>query len=139
MFVTWDPEDGSEVVTFDFDEGDVGSKEAIRIEKAYGEGWESWLNGLRIKEAAARRCLLWWWLTQTHPHLPFRDVPDFKMRQLKVEMNSGEIRSLTKRMLLMKMDDDKRDMLQQALELDLREAMEREGVVEGDVVEADPK
>lgn len=135
MQVKWNQEDGSEPITFEFDPEDVMSKEAEAIEKVYGEGWEQWLNGLRIKEVKARRVLLWWHLRQTHKALPFKDTPDFRMRQLKVEMNVKEIRELQDRMARTKMEDDVRERLNAAIEVDLRDAMAREGLVEGDIVE----
>jgi hypothetical protein len=135
MHVTWDPADGSETVEFDFDpDEDLFSKEAEDIEKLYGSPIEQWSNGLRMSEAKARRLLLWWHLRQAHRRLAFKDVPDFRLRQLKVEMSVSELQKLWKRLSQMKMDDDKADSLRQAFEIDIRDAMEREGVIVGDVV-----
>lgn len=136
MHVTWDPADGTEPATFTFDPEDLLSKEAVRIEKEYGQPIDQWTAKLQVKEAHARRVLLWWHLMQTHPHLQFRDVPDFRMRQLKVEMDVEELQRLSKRVQSMKLTDDQREQVAAALELDIREAMEREGgVVSGEVVE----
>lgn len=136
MHVKWNPEDGTDPIEFEFDPEDVLSKEATEIEKAYdGDGWETWLNNLKAKEAKARRVLLWWYLRQTHHGLPFKDVPNFRMRQLKVEMSSSEIMELRERMARTKMDEGLRDRLDAAIEVDLRDAMAREGMVEGDIVE----
>lgn len=135
MQVTWNQEDGSPPVKFEFDPEDVYSKEAADIEKVYGDPWEQWLNGLRVKEAKARRVLLWHHLRQAHRGLTFKDTPDFRMRQLKVEMNSKEIIEIRDRMARTKMEDDTRERLNAAIEVDLRDAMAREGTLEGDIVE----
>lgn len=135
MQVTWNQEDGSDPVVFEFDPEDVLSKEATDIEKVYGDPWEQWLNGLRVKEAKARRVLLWHHLRQTHRALPFKDTPDFRMRQMKVEMSSKEIMEIRDRMAKTKMEEDVRERLDAAIEVDLREAMAREGLIEGDIVE----
>lgn len=137
MHVTWDPEDGSGPTEFEFDPEDLLSKEAVRIEKEYGEPIEQFVNGLRIKEARARRILLWWHMSQAHPSLAFRDVPDFRMRQLKCEMNVAELQVLKDRLARTKMDDEQRERLDAAFEVDMRDAMEREGLLEGDLVGSD--
>lgn len=135
MFVTWDPEDGSDKTTFDFDPDDVLASEAVEVEKQYGEAWEMWLNGLRTKEAKARRILLWWHLKQTHKRLQFKDAPDFRMRQLTVEMNSTELADLKTRIEKAQLDEDTKERTLRAIDLEMREAMEREGIYEGDIVE----
>lgn len=139
MFVRWDPEDGSEPRTYDFDPEDVLSKEAQAIEKAYGGNpWEIWLNNLRVKEAFARRVLLWHLLRQEHRSLRFEDIPDFRMRQMKVEMSVSELRALKSQVDRMKLPEDQREQVIMAFDIDIRDAMEREGVLVGDVVEEPP-
>ena len=137
MYVRWDPENGEPVREFDFDPEDTLRSDAKLVEKHYGKSWEVWLNNLRIKEADARTVLLWHLLRQEHRNLRFEDTPDFRMRQMKVEMSSAELRDLMKRTERMKLSDDERDQLRMAFEIDIRDAMEREtGVHEGEVVEA---
>lgn len=140
MFCTWDPrEPGVEPTTFNFDSEELYGHEAKLIEKHYGESIEQFLNALRMKEAKAREVLLWWHLSQTHPHLQFKDTPRFRLAQLKVEMNVAELRELSKRLTQMKMDDERREAIQAAFDIDIREAMAREGLIEGDVVDNLPK
>lgn len=135
MHVTWDSEDGSDVVELEFKpDNDLLSKEAEEIEKLFGAPIEQWINELRMKSAKARRLLLWWMLRQNHRRLAFKDVPDFRLRQMKVEMDVEELRELWKRLSQTKMDEDKRDALRAAFELDIRDAMAREGVLLGDIV-----
>lgn len=140
MFVRWDPEDGSEPKVYDFDPDDVLSKEATAVEKAYGnQSWEVWLNNLRIKEAKARRVLLWHLMRRDHPNLRFEDTPDFRMRQVKVEMSVKELRELMARTEQMKLSEEAREQMRMAFEIDIRDAMQREtGVYEGEVTEEEP-
>jgi len=138
MFVTWKPEDGSEDRTYDFDPDDLLTSEAKAIEKAFGGTWEEWLNGLRTGNAKARQILLWHLLRQEHRSLRLDDIPDFRMRQLKVEMSVRELRELLETVSKTKMDDRTREMAVSAIERDIVEAMEREtGVMSGEVVEGD--
>jgi hypothetical protein len=138
MHVTWDPEDGNPPIEFEFDaDDDLMSKEATLIEAEYGQPIEMWTNGLRGKEAKARRLMLWWHLRQSHPKLAFKDVPDFRMRQMKVEMNVGELQELWKQISKNRMSDERREQLEGAFETSIRDAMEREGIVTGDIVGED--
>lgn len=135
MHVTWNPEDESEPVEFDFvADDDLMSDEAEEIEKAYGAPIEQWANGLRMSEIKARRLLLWWHLRQTHRKLALKDVPRFRPRQIKCQMSVVELQELWKRLSQMKMDEDKMDSLRAAFEIDVRDAMEREGLITGEVV-----
>ena len=134
MHVTWDPEDGGEVIVLEFKpDDDLGSKEAEEIEKLFGQPIEQWVNELRMKSAKARRLLLWWMLRQNHRRLAFKDVPDFKLRQMKVEMDVAELQELWKRLSQTKMDEDRLDALRSAFEIEVRDAMEREGVLLGEI------
>lgn len=135
MWVTWNPEDGTEPVEFVYDPDELFSKEAVMIEKQYGEPIDSFFNGLRMKEARARRILLWWWMRKTHGNLQFKDVPDFRMRQMKCQMSVTELRELWNRLAKTKMEDERREDLRAAFEVDIRDAMAREGLLEGDVEE----
>lgn len=141
MHITWDPEDGTDPVGFDFvADDDLMSDEAEEIEKAYGAPIEQWANGLRMKEVKARRLLLWWHLRQTHTRLALKDVPKFRPRQVKAEMSVAELQELWARLSKTKMDDDTMERLRSAFEIDVRDAMEREGtLVEGDVLDVQGK
>jgi hypothetical protein len=142
MQVTWDPEDGTPKRVFQFDEGDILRSDAEQIEKHYGSEWEHFINGLRIKNAKARAVLLWYCLKtemkeQGHSiKLRFEDTPDFRMRQLTVEMNSDELRALYAQISRSKMNDDTRDAFEAAYQRDLQDAMIREGkAAEGDLID----
>jgi len=135
MFVTWNPEDGSEKREFNFDSDDVLRSEAVAIEKAYGASWEEWINALRIKNAKARNVLLWHLLKQDHPRLRFEDTPDFRMRQMTVEMSSEELRAVYEQISRTKMNDDIREAFEAAFGRDIQDALLREGkAVEGELV-----
>lgn len=139
MLVTYDPEDGSDKRTWTFDEGDVDRKEAQLIEKHYGEPWEMWIGTLRVRNAKARGVLLWHLLRQEHKGLRFEDTPNFKMRQLTVEMSSDELKSVWDQMSRTKMDEDMRDAFEAAYHRDLQDALAREGkAFEGEVTDEEP-
>jgi hypothetical protein len=134
MFVKYDPEDGSDPQEWNFDPDDVLRSEATAVEKAYGASWEEWLNKLRVKEAKARTVLLWHLFKQAHPKLKFEDVPDFRMRQMTVEMSVKELRELFDQMSRTKMDENVREQFQAMFDRDIADAMQREtGIYEGEV------
>jgi hypothetical protein len=137
MYVTYDPELENEPSReWNFDPEDLGSRDAIQIEKEYGSAIDQWVNGLRTNEAKARRLLLWHLLRETNPRLQLRDTPDFRLRQFKVQMDVAELRKLRDRVAAMKMDEDQREMVIGAIDVDIREAMHREtGVMEGEIDE----
>jgi len=136
--VTWDPEDGTDKQDWDFDPQDVLRKEAEAIESEYGEGYDQWLAALQVGQIKARGVLLWHMMRQVHPSLKYRDVPDFRIRQLTVQMGVAELKKLWERLAKMRLDDDKREALEAAFEVDFREALAREGV-EADVTIVDGK
>jgi hypothetical protein len=129
MLVIWKPEDGSEDQTWMFDPEDVPRKRATEIEKLYsGGGYDQWVVALQAGEMEARAILLWYMMTQVHPKLQFKDLPDFRVRQLKTEMTVAELKDLWKRILRMKLDPDKMSDLKTAFEVSLEDAAEREGL-----------
>lgn len=136
MDVKYDPEDGSPVRTWTFDPEDLLRSEAAAMEKAYGGvALEVLINDLRIRNAKARAVLLWHLLKQDHPHLKFPDTPDFRMRQMTVEMSSAELKAVYDQMARTKMDDDMRDAFEAAYQRDYQDALAREGkAVEGELV-----
>lgn len=75
----------------------------------------------------ARGVLLWHMMRQVHPKLPFKDIPNFRVRQLKVEQTVEELQALFKRISKMRLSDDDRDKLEMAFEVDMADAMKREG------------
>lgn len=137
MFVTYDPEDGSEPTTWDFDPEDVSRKDGQAIEKAMGgdsASFDRWLDMVRAGNLTARTVLLWHLLKEKHPHLQFKDAPNFKKRQLQVQMSVAELRALKDQISRTKMDENTREVFEAAFDRDIRDAMEREtGVVEGEI------
>lgn len=138
MFVTWKPDEESEARTFDFDPDDVTRKEGEAIEKAMGgqmPSFEMWLAAVQAGNMKARTILLWHLLKQEHRGMQLNDVPDFRRRQLKVEMSARELIQLRDKIGKTKMDDATREAFQAQFDADIAEAMEREGgVVSGEVV-----
>lgn len=132
MLVIWDPEDGSDKQTWHFDADDVPRKRAEEIETFYrksgGASYDGWKIGLQSGEIGARAILLWYMLTQVHPKLNFKDVPDFRVRQLKVEMTVEELKGLWKQIQRMGLDDDKKSDMERAFRIALEDAAEREGL-----------
>jgi hypothetical protein len=128
MLVEWDPENGEDKQTWQFDPKDVFRKDAALIEKHYGGSWDQWIQGLRIGEINARAVLLWYMLKLVHPKIRFDDVPDFRVRQLEVQMGVTELRELYEQAKKLKLDPDTREAFETRFEADMREAMEREGL-----------
>lgn len=140
MFVTFDARDGSDPVTWDFDPDDVTRKQGETIETAMGQvgnspvSFETWLQLVQAGNMKARAILLWHLLRLTHPNLPFKDVPDFARKQLKVEMSVAELRALKDKISRVRMDDQTREIFEAQFDRDIADAMQREtGVIEGDI------
>lgn len=134
MLVTWNPEDGTDKQTFDFDPGDVQFSWIKKIEALYGKSYDAWKVGLMSGEITARGILLWYMMTRVHPSLPFKDLPNFRARQLTVDMGSRELVDLKKRVDKMNLSDEDRERFEMQYEVDLHEAYEREGI-EPDAIE----
>lgn len=136
MQVTWNPEDESQEQVWQFDPGDVDFQQAKKIEHHYGGTWDQWLQGLRTGEMNARGVLLWHMLCHVHPTLQFKDLPRFRVRQLKVEMGVAELKDLWERAKRIRLPEDQREAFEAAFEADMADAMRREGV-EGSVAIVD--
>lgn len=127
MFVEWDPEDGTEKRQWDFDPGEVTRKNAQAIEKNYGKSWDQWQMGLMLGEINARAVLLWYMMSLVHPVLQFKDLPDFRVRQLTVHQGVRELKDLWKRVDRMSLPEDQREAFNAQFEADMRDALVREG------------
>lgn len=143
MFVTFDPEDGSEPRTWVFDPDDVDRRQGEDIEKAMGTiagapaSFDAWLELVRGANMKARTVLFWHLLRLDHRSLAYKDTPNFKRRQLKVEMSVAELRELYERISKTKMADETREAFEAAFDRDIAEAMEREtGVISGEIEES---
>lgn len=128
MFVKWDPEDGSSTQEWVFDSGDVKRKDAILIEKHFKGTWDQWVAGLMTGDILARTVLLWYMMKQVHEAIKFEDIPDFRVRQLTVEMGVQELKNLWKRAQKIKLEADQREAFESQFEEDMRDAMKREGL-----------
>lgn len=128
MQVMWDPENGEPVKQWDFDPDDVLFKDAQKIEKHYGAGWDQWLQGLQLGQMQARGVLLWYMLSLVHPSLQYKDVPQFRVRQLKVEMGVRELKALYERVKRMKLPEEDQERFELAFQADMADALKREGL-----------
>jgi hypothetical protein len=128
VLVTWDPRDGSEPQAWPFDPDEVEYLDAKKIEQHFGGSWEQWVAQLQMGSIQARAVLLWYILYQVHPKLQFKDLPKFRVAQLKVEMGSVELQKLWKRVSRMKsLTDEERAAFEAQFETDMHDALVREG------------
>jgi len=138
MRVTYQPE-GERPQTWEFNPDRVRASDAELIEKRYGDKWDVWRSDVISGGMRARRVLLWHLLRigpHGHPLLRYEDTPNFYTGELKVEYSSAELRQVIDRVGKMKLDDAQREQIMAALDVELREAYEREGkIYEGEVAE----
>lgn len=126
MFVTYKPEDG-DVQRWRFDPGRVRASKAEMIEKRFGQNWDVWLANVQSGSMKARRVLLWHLLTLAHNGLRFEDVPDFFADELLVEHSVDELTEIRDRVAKStKIPEEQRDMMLDALDVEMTEAMDRE-------------
>lgn len=100
MFVTYEVP-GQPRREWELDIDDLPEADAEKIERQYrratGEKlatYDMFRIGLYQGSASARRLLLWYLEQLDHPTLRFEDTPNFRRKQLKVEMSRGEYESL---------------------------------------------
>lgn len=127
MHVRWDPENGEAVKTWEFDPGIVTRKQATQMEKYFGGSWDQFIAGLMTGQIQARAVLLWFMMAQVHDKIRFEDVPDFRVRQLTVEMGVAELQDLWKRAQRIKLDPDQREAFEDQFAEDMKDALKREG------------
>lgn len=133
MWVTYRPEDQPEdaVQRWEFNPKRVRTSDAEIIEKRYGANWDTWLNDVRSGSAKARRVLLWHLLRREHARLRYEDTPDFYMEELLVEHSVVELLELKDRLSKVKLDDESaREQMATALDIEITDAMAREGVTD---------
>lgn len=133
MWVTYRPEDQPEdaVQKWEFNPKRVRTSDAEIIEKRYGANWDTWLNDVRSGSAKARRVLLWHLLRREHARLRYEDTPDFYMEELLVEHSVVELLELKDRLSKVKLDDESaREQMATALDIEITDAMAREGVTD---------
>jgi hypothetical protein len=132
VFITYRPEDqpAEAVQRWEFNPGRIRQSEAEIIEKRYGAKFDVWRNDVRVGSAKARRVLLWHLLRREHPGLKYEDTPDFYMDEVLVEHSVTELVELRDRMAKATLDEETRGQIQTALDLEITEAMAREGLVD---------
>lgn len=122
MKVTYKP-DGGEPQEWAWDPGDLRQSEAELIQKRYGGTSDDFAVGVRNGDAKARKVLLWHFQRQTHPALRYEDVPDFRMRELKVEYDVDELITIRDRVLKADLPADERDAALASVEFEISERL----------------
>lgn len=133
MWVTYKPEDqpAEAAQRWEFNPDRVRTSEAELIEKRYGANWDTWRNDVRAGSARARRVLLWHLIRRKHNTLRYEDTPDFYMDELLVEHSVAELLELKERLAKAKVDDEgMREQMATALDIEITDAMAREGIAE---------
>jgi hypothetical protein len=127
MFVAFTPRDADRQ-TWDFVPDDVLQSEAELIEKFYAASFDEFLNGVRAGVSRARKVLLFHLMRQTHPTYKFRDVPDYRVGELKVEFSAAELVEIRDRFDRMDTDGDEEasTAFRARLEVELTDAILRE-------------
>lgn len=129
MHITYRPGDGDEQ-RWDFDPDKVRASQAELIEKRAGLSFDAWHNAVRSGGVKARRVLLWHLIRLEHHTLRYEDTPDFALGELLVEHSAAELLELRDRLQKASMPDDERAQVEVALDIEITEAMAREGLVE---------
>lgn len=129
MFVTYRPADGDEQ-KWEFDPDKVRASQAELIEKRAGVSFDTWHNQVRSGGVKARRVLLWHLICRTHHTLRYEDTPDFALGELLVEHSAQELLVLRDRLQKANLPEEDRQQAETALDIEITEAMVREGRVE---------
>jgi len=128
MYVAWDPEtEGEEKKEWNFDPDDVPRRDAMLIEKHYDGSWDQWVMGLQMGKIDARSVLLWYMIYLHHPKYRFDDLPNFRVRQLIVQMGVAELKRLFKQASRLKLTPDQREAFEAQMIEDVHDALLREG------------
>ncbi len=97
IFITYTA-DGEPPRDWDIDIDDLTESAAERIEQQYRKAsadksltYDQFRLSVYQGGATARRVLLWHLIRETHPTLRYEDTPDFRRKQLKVELSRGEL------------------------------------------------
>jgi hypothetical protein len=131
VLVTYRPTGGDEQ-SWDYDRDQVKASRAEAIERRFGASWEQFNLGVMQGSMKARRVLLWYLSTLTHPNLRYEDTPDFAAGELVCQFSSTELLGLRERAMKANLSDDDREAMLVGLDLELTEAMAREGLDEAD-------
>lgn len=115
MKVTYAPK-GDPEQTWDWDPDAVSVVEAEAIERRVDATWDEFRVLVMKGSSRARRVLLWHLLKREHPPLKLDDV-DFRVGEVKVEMDRAELQDMRDRIAESKrLDEDERDKVLSALD-----------------------
>jgi hypothetical protein len=131
MFVTYTPEGTpeGEGQRWEFNPDRVRQSVAEMIEKRFGANWDNFRQGVQSGNAKARRVLLWHLLrVGGHHTLRYEDTPDFYMGEVVVEHSHAELLRLRDRLEKANLDDAEREQARTALDIELTDALTREGI-----------
>lgn len=129
MYITYRPAEGEEQ-HWEFDPDRVRASAAELIEKRAGVPFDTWHNQVRSGGVKARRVLLWHLIREQHHTLRYEDTPDFALGELLVEHSAAELLLLRDRLQKATLPDDERAQVETALDIEITEAMAREGLLE---------
>lgn len=131
MFVSYNPADG-DAQRWVFDPDQVRAAEAELVEKRFGESWALFLAAVQQGSVRARRVLLWHLTRRDHPFAKYDDTPDFRVGEMEVEYSFVELRAMREVVMKAEVPDAEREQVLTALDLEITEAMAREGITEAD-------
>ncbi len=139
MWVTYKAEGSEQADRWPFDPATVKQSQAEMIEKRFGGTWDQFRQGVQAGNSKARRVLLWHLMRTAAGHhtLRYEDVPDFAMGDLVVEHSHSELLALRDRLEKAALDDDMREQARTALDIEITDAMSREGIAVDEVDAAD--
>jgi hypothetical protein len=131
MLVTYAPA-AADVQRWEFDPDRVRASEAELIEKRAGMSYDVWRADVLKGSIRARRVLLWHLIRRVHNALRYEDTPDFLTGELRVEFSVAELLGMRDRLGKAKLPDDEREQITTALDIEIGEAMTRDGITEAD-------
>jgi hypothetical protein len=129
MRVTYTPEAGDRQA-WEFVPARIRQSEGEMVEKRFGGPWDKFVAAVMQGDLKARRVLLWHLLRRDHPTVRFEDTPDFYIGELLVEQSYAELLALREKVGKASLPDNERDTVLAAIDVEMTEAMEREGLVD---------
>lgn len=131
MYVTYRPEGGDEQ-SWEFDPDRVRASAAELVEKRYGESWAMFLAGVQQGSIRARRVLLWHLIRRDHHTLKYEDTPDFYAGEVEVQYDAAELLAMRDAVMKAEVPDKEREQVLTALDMEITDAMAREGAATDD-------
>lgn len=144
MIITFNPQDPTrgDKQVWDFDPDQVFSDAAELIEKHWGQPWDHFVLMLRMGATKAKRLALWHLMRQANPAMALADVPKFMSGEVLVELTVAELVKYRAQVVKSKaLEDDDRDtelrrVDGQIEEMRVREGLNADGSIDGEVVDA---